>query len=76
MGKILRTFPSHVTVSFITGVSTYKRLRPDDFSVVVDYNELAEHPSDKCSLHLRSLPHGISRVRLSANSVDYLIEEE
>ncbi|HRN16196.1 MAG TPA: YbbR-like domain-containing protein, partial [Xylanibacter oryzae] len=35
MGKVLRTFPSHVTVSFITGVANYRRLRPDNFSVVV-----------------------------------------
>lgn len=76
MGKVLRTFPSHVTVSFITGVANYKRLRPDNFSVVADYNDLQEHPSDKCSLHLRSVPHGISRLKLSVNSVDYLIEEE
>ena len=76
MGKVLRTFPSHVTVSFITGVANYRRLRPENFSVVADYNDLQEHPSDKCSLHLRSVPHGISRVKLSANSVDYLIEEE
>jgi len=76
MGKVLRTFPSHVTVSFITGVANYRRLRPDNFSVVVDYNDLQEHPSDKCSLHLRSVPHGISRLKLSVNSVDYLIEEE
>lgn len=76
LGKVLRTFPSHVTVNFVTGVANYKRLHPNNFSVVVDYNDLADHPSDKCSLHLRSVPHGIGRVRLSVNSVDYLIEEE
>lgn len=75
-GKVLRTFPSKVTVNFVTGVSQYRRLTPNDFTVVVDYNEIRQHPSDKCNIYLKSVPHGISRATLSVNQVDYLIEEE
>lgn len=75
-GKVLRTFPSKVTVRFVTGVSQYRRLTANDFTVVVDYNEIAQHPSDKCNIYLKSVPHGISRASLSVTQVDYLIEEE
>jgi hypothetical protein len=75
-GKVLRTFPAKVTVKFVTGMSNFRRLRPEDFTVVVNYNELANHPSDKCTLYLRTMPHGISHARLEINNVDYLIEEE
>lgn len=73
--KVLRTFPSHVTVHFIVGASLYRTIRPEQFSVVADYNEIAAHPSAKCSLHLRAKPHVVVRTRLSMQEVDYLIEQ-
>ena len=44
-GKVLRTFPAKVTVSFVTGVNVFRNLRPEDFTVVADYNEIQRHPS-------------------------------
>ena len=75
-GKVLRTFPSKVNVSFVTGVSIYRNLRPEDFTVVADYNEIKRHPSEKCRIALKSVPQGISRARLDVTLVDYLIENE
>lgn len=75
-GKVLRTFPSKVSVKFVTGVSQFRKLSAADFTVVVDYREIAAHPSDKCNLYLKSVPQGISRAALEVNQVDYLIEEE
>src|SRR5574344_66825 len=75
-GKLLRTFPSKVSVTFTTGVSVCRQIRPENFSVIVDYKEIAEHPSDKCNLYLRIIPHGVNKVRLSIKQVDYLIEQE
>ena len=73
-GKVLRTFPAKVTVSFVTGVSVYRNLKPDDFTVVVDYNEIKKHPEEKCHITLKDVPPGISRARLETTLVDYLIE--
>jgi hypothetical protein len=73
-GKTLRTFPARVKASFVTGASVFRSLRKEDFVVVADYNELKGNPSEKCRIHLKSAPPGISRVRLSATQVDYLIE--
>ena len=75
-GKIIRTFPSKVAVRFVAGVSLIKSLKPSDFKVVVDYNDIADNPSEKCPLKLVSVPHGVSKPKLETNQVDYLIEEQ
>ena len=75
-GKTLRTFPSKVRVNFVAGISQIRSLSPDEFSVVADYLEIQQKPSDKCNLYLQSVPHGINRATLSVKQVDYLIEEE
>jgi len=75
-GKVLRTFPAKVTVNFVTGVNVFRNLRPEDFIVVADYNEIKRHPTEKCRLTLKNVPPGISRARLDVTLVDYLIENE
>ena len=75
-GKILRTFPSKVTVTFTVGASLFRTIHPDGFRVVADYNEVVANPSDKCNIYLRSIPHGVRNARISVDQVDYLIEEQ
>ena len=75
-GKVLRTFPQRVTVNFIVGASMFRSISPEQFAVVVDYNEIIDHPSDKCSIHLRETPQGVRNARLKMTQVDYLIEEQ
>ena len=75
-GKVLRSFPQRVTVNFIVGASMFRSISSDQFAVVVDYNELIEHPSDKCNIHLRQCPQGVRNARLQMTQVDYLIEEQ
>ena len=74
-GKVLRTFPAKVAVRFVTGVNIYRSLTPNDFTVIADYNELRDNPSDKCTLYLKDVPSGINRATLVTKKVDYLIEE-
>ena len=75
-GKVLRTFPARVKVHFVAGASQIRHLRPEDFIVVADYREISQKSSDKCTLYLQSVPHGISRATLGTKQVDYLIEED
>ena len=75
-GKVLRTFPSKVTVKFVTGVNQFRKIEKKDFVVVADYNDVAKGNSEKCKIQLRSVPHGVSRASISVKEVDYLIEEE
>ncbi len=75
-GKVLRTFPSRVTVKFVVGASQYNDITEEDFKVTVDYNELKINGSDKCTLHLRSIPGDVSKARIESREVDYLIEQQ
>ena len=75
-GKILRTFPARVTVTFTVGASLFRSIRPEGFKVVADYDEVVNNPSDKCNIYLRSVPHGVRNARINVNQVDYLIEEQ
>lgn len=72
--KILRTFPAKVSVRFVTGVNVYRTLSAKDFTVIADYNELRDQPSEKCNLYLQKVPQGITRAALVTKQVDYLIE--
>ena len=75
-GKVLRTFPSRVTVRFVVGASMFRMVNTSKFYVVADYNELMEHPSDKCNLSIRTVPYGVRKARLVTPQVDYLIEQQ
>ena len=75
-GKVLRTFPSRVKVVFTVGASIFRSVSPDKFKVVVDYNDLSDNPSEKCTLKIVSMPHGIRNAHTEQPQVDYLIEEQ
>lgn len=75
-GKALRTFPSKVSVRFTVGASKFRLIKPEQFKVVADYNDLTAHPSDKCNIYLRAYPHSITKVHLGMAKVDYLIEQQ
>jgi hypothetical protein len=75
-GKVLRTFPQRVKVLFVTGASVYRSIRPEQFSVEVDYNELMENPSEKCAIHLRAFPPSVRNAHTEIGQVDYLIEQQ
>lgn len=75
-GKVLRTFPSRVKVIFTVGASMFRSVYPGKFKVVVDYKELIKNPSEKCSLKITGVPHGIRNAHTEISQVDYLIEEQ
>ena len=75
-GMVLRTFPSKVTVRFTIGASLFRTIKPSLFKVVVDYEELAANPSEKCTLQLRSVPRSVSKASLEIDRVDYLLEQQ
>ncbi len=75
-GKVLRTFPARVKVSFSVGASLFRTVTPDKFKVVVDYNDLLAAPSEKCTLKIAAVPHGIRNAHTEVEQVDYLLEEQ
>ncbi len=73
--KILRTFPSKVKVSFQIGLSRFRKVRADDFILVVSYEELLANKSDKYKVQLKAYPAGVSHIRINPEEVDFLIEQ-
>jgi hypothetical protein len=74
--KVLRMFPSHVRVQFTVGMSRFHSLRPENFRVVADYDDIILNSSDKCSLRLTRVPSDVSNAHLVTSQVDYLIEQQ
>lgn len=73
--KDLRTFPSKVKVTFKVGSKSYKSITAEDFVLVISYEELINNESSKIPLHLKSIPEGVSSVRIHPSEVDYLLEQ-
>ena len=72
--KSLRTFPSKVKVTFQVGLSRFKSVRPDAFIFDISYEDLMKNGSEKYKLKLKSIPAGVSYVRIVPDQVDFLIE--
>lgn len=73
--KTLRTFPSKVKIIFQVGMSMYRKITADDFTLVVNYADLLKETDGNVHLSLKSIPVGVSHVRIVPNDVDFLIED-
>lgn len=73
--KVLRAFPSKVQVTFQVGVSRFSKITADDFVINVSYEELLKLGSNKYTVRLKSVPSGVSHVRIAPQQVDFLIEQ-
>lgn len=73
--KKLRTFPAKAVITFRVGASEFNQVTAENFALVTTYEELIQNPGLKYRLQLKSLPPGVSNVRITPRDVDYLIEE-
>ncbi len=73
--KALRTFPSKAQVTFRLGLNNFKEVNAGDFILTVSYEELIHSESDKFRLQLKTVPRGVSDVRIVPDMIDFLIEE-
>ena len=74
-GHTLRTFPATAKVTFRVGAKQYKLITAENFVITATYEDLISlADNDKLHLRLRSLPDGVSQVRISPETVDFLIE--
>lgn len=74
-GKVLRAFPSKVQVTFQVGLNRSRLIKASDFVLNVAYEDLLKQGADKYTVTLKSVPHGVSHVRISPSQVDFLIEQ-
>ncbi len=72
--KALRTFPAKAHVTFRIGSAQFQQINADNFVLAATYEELLQNALPKYHLRLKSLPQGVSNVRITPQDVDYLIE--
>ena len=70
----LKSFPSKAVVTVWVKMSEYDRVGPQDFRIVVDYNDIANRDVSKAPLHIYSQPANVRNVRLQTRTVDFLME--
>ena len=73
--KQLCTFPATVKVTFQVGMGLYRKITSENFVLVVNYEDLLKNESTYCHLSLKTIPEGVSHVRISPQDVEYVIEE-
>ncbi len=74
-GKVLRTFPSKINVTFQVGLSRFRSIHSDDFRIGISYDELQKLNSDKFTVKLLAAPKGIRHIRFNPEKVDFIIEQ-
>ena len=72
--KALRTFPASASITFRIGSAQFTQVTAESFVLGATYEELLNNVPEKYRLHLRSVPPGVSNVRIKPQEVDYLIE--
>lgn len=75
-GKNIRFFPNKVKVTFQVGASKVRLIKPSQFLVVADYNEIAKQPAEKCNIRLRTMPNTVTKPQLELHQVDYILEQK
>lgn len=74
-GKLLKTFPSKVSVTFQVGLNQFKRITGDDFICTVTYESLLYTMTSNFKVVLKSVPQGVRHIKISPAYVDFLIEQ-
>ena len=63
------------TVSFRVGAKDYKKITRDQFVITTTYEQLLAMSDSMLTLKLRSVPEGVSQVRIQPQRVQFLIEQ-
>lgn len=74
-GIILKTFPAIVTIKYRVGASNARFIGPENFVLAATYEELLAGGNQKLRLQLKSIPEGVSNVRIYPQEVDFLLEQ-
>ena len=76
-GKHLRTFPPTVKVTYTVGYSRSKDVKQKNFVSVVTYEDLLvlqEEGATKIPVRLKTIPEGVTNVRIEPSELDFLVE--
>jgi hypothetical protein len=74
-GVVLRIFPNQIQISFLVALSEYKKVKANQFRVVVDYNSVVNNPGNKLKVDVTNSPANIHSQKFEPSYVEYLIEK-
>lgn len=74
--KTLRTFPANASISCFVALSKYNQMKNDEFSVVIDYQDIQNEKQKKVKVNLKEYPVYVSNVQLLNDSVEFIIEDK
>lgn len=72
----IKIFPDAVSVRCLVAISDYKRVGEIPFEVVLDFNKVDLHTSEKIPLEVLNVPSFVNSFRFSPAKVDFLIEKK
>ncbi len=75
-GKVLRTFPPKVKVTYQVGLRRFKDVSADEFFIGVTYEDVLRNRDGRLPLSVKTAPEWVSRIRISPPMVEYLIEQQ
>ncbi|SHI94267.1 CdaR family protein [Pseudozobellia thermophila] len=75
-GTEVRTFPEEVQVLCKAKIERLKQLRPSDFEVTVDYNDLESSDANTLPLKLAKSPDRIHAASLLDKEVEFILKRE
>lgn len=75
-GKIVRTFPSKVKVTFQTVMQEFEKIQPEEFTVIVDYDSLNADDMERCEPVATRYPSNIKHMGIWPREIEYLVEDE
>ena len=67
--------PSKVQITFQVGYHNFYKIEANSFIINISYEELLKLGSDKYTVKLKSIPDGVSHIRIAPKKVDFLIEQ-
>lgn len=70
----VKFFPSRAKVTFFVTLDDYKRINPEDFEIVIDYNTLRKTENDQINLKLTKYPSSIQNPKITPQTVEFLFE--
>lgn len=71
----VKFFPSQAEVTFSVVLDEYKKIAPEDFEIVLNYNEFHNNKNGRVELKLTHSPSSIRNPRIKPESVEFLLEK-
>lgn len=75
-GKIMRTFPSKVKVTFQASLADFDKIKAEEFTIHADYETIRSAGSDRCEPIVVRYPSNIKHMGVWPKEVEYLVEDE